>query len=178
MRLKKYLYHIIGKLFGKLKYRKIKIFTVDDVEYYSKLVQVNLQKMGYNDIKMFHNGEDIIEYLKTDIPDCIILDHILSDGNKMNGIDVLKYIKLYYPSINVIILSGQEKVEVAANMIKEGSYDYILKNSMTFFRLQNIISHLETNINNEEQFKWHDKTLRMILLSVILLSWCFIYTLL
>lgn len=163
---------IIDKLFNIPSFRKINLFVVDDVEYYSTLIKVNLEKFGYKDIKIFDNGENVIDKLNNSNPDCIILDHILSDDDdKLNGIDVLKHIKLYKSNINVIILSGQENTGIAATMMKEGAYDYIIKNEMTFFNLKNVLFRLEDSINQKERNKWREKRFKFLLLILIVIVW-------
>lgn len=162
----------IDKIFNLPSLRKIDLFVVDDVEYYSTLTKVNLEKFGYSNIKIFSNGEDVIDELNKQEPDCIILDHILSDSDdKLNGIDVLKYVRLYKPNINVIILSGQENTGIAATMMKEGAYDYIIKNEMTFFNLKNILFRLEDSINDKERAKWRDKRFKFLLMVLIFVIW-------
>jgi DNA-binding NtrC family response regulator len=168
--IKKYFYKLLDKLFGAVPYRKLSLYVVDDVEFYAKLIEVKLEQSGYKNIKVFHNGEEVVAILKKENPDCIILDHILSD-NGLNGKDVLNYANYNNPYTNVIILSGQEDVEIAANMMKQGAYDYIIKNDMAFFNLGNTLTRLEDSINEKEKSILRDKKIKFLYLLSIVLLW-------
>ena len=167
---KRFISNIIKKILNYPSYRKLNLYVVDDIDYYCKLVKINLEQVGYNNIEVFYNGEDVINKLKYDNPDCIILDHILSD-NGLNGNDVLSYITINNPNIKVIILSGQENIEVAANMIKQGAYDYIIKNDLAFFNLKNTLYRLEDSVNQKEKTEWMDKRIKSLYLILIILIW-------
>ena len=168
--IKKLFLKTIDRLFGSVPYRKLNLYVVDDVKFYAKLVQVKLEEGGYKNIKVFHNGEEVVAILKKENPDCIILDHILSD-NGLNGKDVLNYADYNNPYTHVIILSGQEDVEVAANMMKQGAYDYIIKNDMAFFNLNNTLTRLEDSINEKEKSILRDKKIKFLFLLSIVLLW-------
>lgn len=168
--IKKYFFKLVDKLFGTVPYRKLNLFVVDDVEFYAKLIEVKLQQSGFKNIKIFHNGEEVVAALKKENPDCIILDHILSE-NGLNGKDVLNYTNYNNPYTNVIILSGQEDVEVAANMMKQGAYDYIIKNEMAFFNLGNTLNRLEDSVNEKEKSILRDKKMKFLFLLSIILLW-------
>lgn len=168
--IKKLFFKTIDKLFGSIPYRKLSLYVVEDDKFYSKLVQVKLEEKGYKNIKVFHNGEEVVAILKKDNPDCIVLDHILSNDG-LNGKDVLNYANFNNPYTNVIILSGQEDVEVAASMMKQGAYDYIIKNEMAFFNLGNTLTRLEDSINEKEKSILRDKKIKFLFLLSIVLLW-------
>ncbi len=167
---KKWFINIFDKIFGVLPQRKLKLYVVEDVKYYAKMLEINLENLGYDDIKLFYNGEDVVSYLKTNTTDCIILDHILSEDG-LNGGDVLSFVNKNNSKVKVIILSGQENVEVAANMMKEGAYDYIIKNDMALFNLKNTLSRLEELINEKEKAEWRDKRIKFLYAFLIVVLW-------
>ncbi len=168
--IKKLIYNLIDKLMGTIPYRKLRLYVVDDVKFYAKLTQVKLEEKGYKDIKLFHSGEDVVAMLKNEHPDCIVLDHVLSD-NGLNGKDVLNYVNFNNPYTYVIILSAQVDVEVAADMMKQGAYDYIIKNDMSFFNLNNTLTRLEDSINEKEKSVIRDKKIKFLYLLSIILLW-------
>ena len=45
----------------------------------------------------------------------------------MDGIDILKKIKIEYPNMPVVIISGHGNIEIAVSAIKQGAYDFIEK---------------------------------------------------
>lgn len=162
--------NLISKYFNISKPKDIKIFLVEDEIYYAKLVEVNIKELGYTDITYFSNGETLYEALKVTKPKCIILDHILSyDG--LTGMDVLKHVKKHYPQIHVIILSGQENVKIAAEMIQNGSFDYIIKNEMAHLNINNTLSNIKDIVTNEELHSIKDKISRITMALSLLALW-------
>lgn len=103
-------------------------------------------------VTTFATGEEALNKMIEE-PHLIVLDYHLdsSDAMAMNGLQVLKKLKEKFPNTPVIFLSGQEKAEVAANTMKYGAYDYIVKNESAFHRLEilfnNILGHVELKKN-------------------------------
>ncbi len=60
----------------------------------------------------------------------------------MNGIDVLKKIKAEQPQIEVVMLSGQDKIQVAVNSMKYNAFDYIVKSESAFLRAEQVIFNI------------------------------------
>ena len=75
------------------------------------------------------------------------MDYSLPD---CDGAEVLKKIKEHNPDIRVIVISGQEDVATAINLLKNGAFDYIVKDDDTKDRLWNSILHLR-EISNLKQ---------------------------
>ena len=61
-----------------------------------------------------------------DPPSLLILDIWLKDSS-MDGIDILKKVKIDYPNMPVVIISGHGNIEIAVSAIKQGVYDFIEK---------------------------------------------------
>ena len=156
-------------LFKKPNDRDLKVFIVDDEEYYSSLTKVNLNKLGITDIKIFNNGEECLLEMINNTPDCVILDYLLVGG--MNGEEILKRIKKDFKNVEVIILSGQEDVGIASDIMREGASDYIVKNNMSLFNLGNILKKLKIIINSKELQKWSERRLKLTYLLSIIVVW-------
>ena len=157
------------RLLKKPSNRPLKVFTVDDEEYYMELVKAKLDKLGYHEVKAFSNGEDCLLEIIQEQPDVIILDFVIKEG--MNGDEILKRIKLNYPNIQVIILSGQEDVDIATDIIRQGASDYVVKNKMSFFNIGNTLSKIHKLINSEELSKWKTRRIKLLYIMVIPLVW-------
>src|SRR5512133_2077721 len=93
---------------------KIKLFLVDDDALYLKSLEIEFLQHADFAIETFATGELCLQNLSHK-PDVIILDYFLSGINKdaMNGIEVLDKITAFDPDIPVVMLSGQDKIEVA-----------------------------------------------------------------
>lgn len=127
----------------------IKIFVVEDDEMYGKLLVHHLKKNPDYDVELFLNGKDCISHLYKN-PAVISLDYSLPD---ISGMEVLKKVKAYNPDIKVLMISGQEDVSTAVNLLKEGAYDYITKDNDTKARLWNSINNLRENIELKEELE-------------------------
>jgi two-component system OmpR family response regulator len=77
-------------------------------------------------------------------PEIIVLDYHLSAHKRdaQNGVDILKKIKEGYPETQVIMLSGQDTLQVAIDSMKYGAYDYIVKGETAFSRTENALNNV------------------------------------
>ena len=119
---------------NKIQY---KVFIVEDNVLYARILKKQLLDENYQ-VKVFHNGTDFINCLD-EKPDVITLDYTLPD---MTGQDVLEKIQKDLPSAHVIVISAQENINTAINLMKNGAYDYIMKAPDTREKLSNIIKNI------------------------------------
>jgi len=120
---------------------KFSIFVVEDDEWYRELIAYNLELNPDYEISKFENATDCLKELHKQ-PNAITLDYRLPD---MEGDEVLKKIKDYNPDIEVIIISEQDNIETAVELLKLGAYDYITKTSDIRDRLLNVVNHIRKN---------------------------------
>jgi len=90
-------------------------------------------------------------------PDVIILDYYLDgiDTTAMNGIETLDKIKAFNQDIPVVILSSQDKIEVAVNCMHHRAFDYVVKSETAFVRLQQIITNIFRYKKMEKELSWY-----------------------
>ena len=136
--------------------QKIKLFLVDDDAVFLKSLEIEFLQHADFDIKTFATGELCIADLAYH-PDVIILDYHLDgiDVNAMNGIVTLDAIKSYDAEIPVIMLSSQDKIEVAVNCMHHKAFDYVVKSETAFVRLQKIITSIFKYQKMEKELKWY-----------------------
>ena len=120
----------------------LKVFVVEDDEWYCDFLEYNLKLNEENTVQKFHNAKDILAKVHEN-PDVITLDYSLPD---MDGEQLLKRIKDYNEDIQVIVISGQEDISTAVQLLKQGAYDYIVKNEETRDRLFNILNNIRNNL--------------------------------
>ncbi len=135
---------------------KIKLFLVDDDAVFLKSLEIEfLNEEGYI-VETYATGELCIDSLSNK-PDVIILDYHLDgiDKNAMNGLQTLDKIKARNPDIPVVILSSQDKIEVAVNCMHHRAFDYVVKSETSFFRLQKIIPNILKYKKMEKELKWY-----------------------
>jgi two-component system OmpR family response regulator len=135
---------------------KIKLFLVDDDAVFLKSLEIEFLQHADFAIETYPTGELCIENLNRGA-DVIILDYHLDgiDKNAMNGIATLDKIKAINPDIPVIILSSQDKIEVAIDCIHHRAYDYVVKSETAFIRLQTIISAIFSYKKMEKELTWY-----------------------
>ena len=115
----------------------VKIFVVEDDPAYTKFLKYVLELNPDYEVEFFNSGKDCIANLYKN-PAVITLDYSLPD---MTGEQVLGQIRGHDPNINVIIVSAQEKIHTAVELLKSGAYDYISKDHETKERLLNSINN-------------------------------------
>ena len=135
---------------------KIKLFLVDDDALFLQLSKIELLEHADFEIQTFATGELCLEHL-ADKPDLIILDYHLDGINKdaMNGLETLDKIKSYNSDIPVIMLSSQDKIEVAVNCMHHRAYDYVVKSETAFIRLQKTITNIFSYKKMEKELNWY-----------------------
>lgn len=135
---------------------KIKLFLVDDDPVFLKSLEIEFLQHGDFSIETFATGERCIENLSYS-PDVIILDYHLDgiDKNAMNGMDTLDKIKASYPDIPVVMLSSQDKIDVAVNCMHHRAFDYVVKSETAFIRLQKIITNIFSYKKMEKTLNWY-----------------------
>lgn len=134
----------------------IKLFLIDDDAVYLKLLEIEFLQHGDFMIETYATGELCIENLSHN-PDVIILDYYLDGINKtaMNGIETLDKIKAVNSTIPVVMLSSQDKIDIAISCMHHGAFDYVVKSETAFIRLQKIITAIFEFKKIEKQLNWY-----------------------
>lgn len=101
----------------------VKIFVVEDDPIYTKFLRYVLGLNPDFEVEFFSTGKECIEQLHKR-PSVITLDYTLPD---MPGEKVLQSIREFDPNISVIVVSAQEKIATAVELLKGGAFDYISK---------------------------------------------------
>ena len=135
---------------------KIMLFLVDDDAVFLKSLEIEFLQHGDFVIDTFSTGELCLENLPQN-PDVIILDYHLDgiDLNAMNGIETLDRIKAFNPDIPVVMLSSQDKIDVAINCMHHRAFDYVVKSETAFVRLQKIITSIFRYKKMEKELNWY-----------------------
>ena len=136
--------------------KKLKIFLVDDDALFLKLLEIEFLEHADFIIETYATGELCIANLYKK-PDVIILDYYLDglDKNAMNGITTLDKIKEFNKDISVVMLSSQDKIEVAVSCMHHKAFDYVVKSETAFMRLQKIIPSILKYKQMEMELNWY-----------------------
>ena len=124
-----------------------KIFVVEDDTFYGEMLKYHISLNPDYIVEKFENGKECLDNLYKN-PAVISLDYSLPD---MSGLEVLRKVKEYNSDVPVIIVSGQEDVSTAVNLLKEGAYDYFVKDDETKDRIWNALKNIREKLNLEKQ---------------------------
>ena len=100
-----------------------KILIVDDDAGHLVSLKTVIRSWGY-DVKTANDGDVAVEAVKSGPMDLILMDVRMA---AMSGIEALKQIKTYNPTIPVIIMTAYSSVDTAVEALKSGAYDYLIK---------------------------------------------------
>ena len=139
-----------------MKNEKIKLFLVDDDAVFLKSLEIEFLQHADFIIEPYSTGELCLSYLKRN-PDIIILDYHLNGvvKNAMTGLETLDKIKAFNPDIPVVMLSSQDKIEVAIDCMHHRAFDYVVKSETAFVRLQKIITTIFKYKKMEKELNWY-----------------------
>jgi DNA-binding NarL/FixJ family response regulator len=135
---------------------KIHLFLVDDDALFLKSLEIEFHHHTEFTVETFATGELCVENLSHN-PDVIILDYHLNgvDKNAMNGIETLDKIKALKPDIPVVMLSSQDKIDVAISCMHHRAFDYVVKSETAFLRLQKNITAFFHHEKIEKELSWY-----------------------
>lgn len=122
--------------------KPLRVFVVEDDLWYGELLVHHLSLNPDNQVQRFESAADLLEALN-ERPDVITLDYTLPD---MKGDVLYKKIRAILPDAMVIMISGQEDIATALNLLREGVYDYLVKNEETKDRLWNAVNNIRKNL--------------------------------
>lgn len=99
------------------------ILLVDDEQGIRTVMGLSLRDAGYNVITVASGEEALQLFAERPIP--IVITDIRMPG--MNGLDLLKHIKILAPETEVILISGHADLEMAIQGLKLEASDFITK---------------------------------------------------
>ncbi|WP_316632479.1 sigma-54 dependent transcriptional regulator [uncultured Flavobacterium sp.] len=123
--------------------KPFKIFLVEDDPFFGETLKYHLKLNPDFEVFLFQTGKECLDNLFQN-PNIICLDFGLPD---INGDLLLKKIQLINNKIPIIVISGQEDIEVAVDFLKSGAKDYIVKNTYTKELLWNSIIKIRENLS-------------------------------
>lgn len=116
---------------------QFKIFIVEDDPWYAEVLEYHLSLNPDFTIERFETGAQLLSRLN-DAPDFISIDYSLPD---MDGVELYHAIRKTLQDVPVVVVSGQENISVAIQLLKIGVHDYILKDEHTKDLLWNSVLH-------------------------------------
>lgn len=102
----------------------LKVLVVDDDQGLRFSVKESLAQRGQFEIDEAFDGINAIEKVKANSYSLVLLD---VDMPRLDGLEALKLIKEYDPSIIVIVMTAYATIDNAVRAVKEGAFNYISK---------------------------------------------------
>ena len=119
----------------------LRIFVVEDDEWYREFISYILSLNPAHEVKSFASGKDLFKSLNEN-PDVVTVDYLLPDTD---GVSLIKQLKELNPEIETLVISQQEKVDKAVELLKLGIYDYFVKSDDIKEKLLNAINNIAKN---------------------------------
>jgi len=104
----------------------IRIATVDDHTLFLRGLRLLIEDLdGVELLFEATDGQALLDQLKVDVPDVVLLDLQMP---VMDGLSALEVIKKDYPSIKVILLTMHDDERLIQQVLELGANGYLLKN--------------------------------------------------
>ena len=117
---------------------KCKIHLLQGNLFYSHMFKQNLINLGYRDIACFNTIAECLNHLD-DAPDIIVYDY---DVDFIDGEDVLKMIKKFYPHIYLVFSCAPEESGVVPKFLRHGAFDYFIKGENEMNAVEEILFNI------------------------------------
>ncbi|MEK7306107.1 MAG: response regulator [Nitrospirota bacterium] len=104
-----------------------RILVVDDEPEVRKAVRLTLKKAGYEVVEA-EDGEKAMEAIRIgDNP--MRVDTIICDIQmpKINGMEAIAYFRSQFPSVPVVVMTGNPDLKGSTELFKKGIVDYLVK---------------------------------------------------
>ena len=125
------------------------IFVVEDNDWYRKLLVHSLESNPDFEVESFVTGEEMMKEIKRN-PDVVSIDYRLPDTT---GDLLLEQVKKFNPEIEVLIVSEQEDVETAVDLLRKGAFDYLVKEKDIRNKLLQSIKHIRDNSGLKKEIR-------------------------
>jgi len=122
--------------------KNTRIFIVEDDDWYREYLSYTLSLDPENEVQSFSSGKEFMKKLD-EHPDIVTVDYSLPDTT---GSKVLEDIKKKFPTTEVIVISEQDKIDTALQLLKAGAYDYFVKSKDIRDRLLNTVNHIKSSL--------------------------------
>jgi len=120
--------------------KPIRISVVEDNSLFRTALKSDIESVFSNreiNVTSFATGEECLKSMEKQYPDIVILDFNLNsnDTAAINGLQVLSAIKKKNEQTSVIMLTSEDKLDIALQSFKSGASDYVVKTDTKFRKI-------------------------------------------
>ncbi|MHC1738675.1 MAG: sigma-54-dependent transcriptional regulator [Ignavibacteriaceae bacterium] len=127
---------------------KIKILIIDDEKHFTQEMHELLQNSGFESFEA-NTAKNGLQILSQGHIDLLILDVRLPDKS---GLDVLQELKIKYPNLEIIIVSGHGDMDTVIKAMRLGAIDYLRK-PFRYLDIQMSIERTKKFLQMQRQLK-------------------------
>jgi PAS domain S-box-containing protein len=124
--------------------RKPRVFHVDDDPDFLSIFTLFFSESL--EITSFEKGRDMLEALDRGGCDVVVTDYEMSS---MNGLELLRHVRLAFPDMPVIFYTGQGSQEIAREAFVAGADDYFVKDLAGFMEKEKLINSIYRTIRKK-----------------------------
>lgn len=131
-----------------LKDHSFKILIAEDEKIILEHIveKIEQARLGFEVVATAMNGEDALELVKQHKPDVLFTDVKMP---LMDGIELTRQVRMLYPDLHIVILSGYDNFEYAQQALRLGVSDYLLK-PMTPEDLQSTLCEIKLKLEQRD----------------------------
>jgi DNA-binding NtrC family response regulator len=117
-----------------------KVFIVDSDTRYRGMLEDHLDNLSDTAVFPFYSAEECIKVLDSE-PDVVIVDMHLESRFRpvMDGLDLLKHIKMNYPQIDVVVMSSDDSLAASQVVSAHEPFDVVTKTEGNLTRISSIL---------------------------------------
>ncbi len=126
----------------------IRVMIVEDDAMYRYAVRsiIDWEAHGYRIVGEAINGEQAVSLIQEKRPNIVLTDIRMP---KMNGIELIQYLRREYPEIKIVVLSAYDDFEFVKEALKLGAEDYLLKYDLDRDAVLTLMSQISDKISRE-----------------------------
>lgn len=90
------------------------------------------------------SGQDALKKIREKQPDLVVLD--VSLQGDMNGVELLKRLRVEFPKLPVLVVSGHDEAIYGDMMRSNGAWGYVMKGDVGAFlrAIREVLSYVQT----------------------------------
>lgn len=130
----------ISELIQRANNKPFSIFLLEDNKFYLQGISSQIKSnFGPNiQLNSFSQSGNFLNSLRKK-PEIAVVDYHLDDKSEIDGINLIKELKKNSPNTQIIILTGENKIDTAVKCLSMGVTDYIIKEDKAIDKVANEI---------------------------------------